>query len=276
MIYGMVLFLNLHTATAADIRCANVLASMTSESTAATPSSVKANTSALEILKNEKIVAKNKFTTSRSLQEYIGFFSFKDGNTLKQPLFEKLQSLKSSDRWLDSGAGRAYAQKTFLKSFKDKQDAPELIAMSYKKPLFVWPVFSKKFQYIEGKWLEEIPTSELKKFNLITDIYGPISYSKNPISILNKYLDLLEVGGEAYFLLVSRNNLIDMNGHVVSLGEWLIDVSKNQNDFVIEKLSFNEFRIRLNRPTEFRWHELELKNFFADLPPFRRFAEPNY
>lgn len=226
-----------------------------------------------EVKKTEKTISTNGFTTARDLTEYQSIFKIRNEDYLKGPFTTKLASLQNNHRWLDSGAGRAYAQKTFLKSFNHSEEAPELIALSYKKPALLLPVFSKKFKYQEGRWLEDIPNKELGKFDLITDLYGPFSYSKDPIQVLNKYLDLLSVNGEIYFSFEFRSNIIEINGKAEPLSDWLLETAKFQNDFEIEQISLVAFRIRLLKPTQFHWPQLNLSQFSSNLPPFRRFEE---
>jgi hypothetical protein len=81
-----------------------------------------------ELQKTQGLLARNGFTTARDLNEYASHLKI-------APL---LPELNSSKRWLDAGAGRARAQLDLLNLKKSKSEsAPEMIALSYKKPWFV-------------------------------------------------------------------------------------------------------------------------------------------
>jgi SAM-dependent methyltransferase len=60
-----------------------------------------------------------------------------------------------------------------------------------------------KLRILSGKLFEEV-SDTLEKADLITDIFGIFSYAWDPMQVLQKYLDLLNVGGSIY---IHSNNL---------------------------------------------------------------------
>jgi hypothetical protein len=59
------------------------------------------------------------------------------------------------------------------------------------------PAAQEKLRVIERPF-EKIKDEEIGKFDLITDVWGIFSYSSNPMIVLQRYIDLLNVGGTIY------------------------------------------------------------------------------
>jgi SAM-dependent methyltransferase len=222
----------------------------------------------LQVLKINKSLSKNNFTTSRNLTDYDSVFKLR-------PLLAKMTA---KQRWLDSGAGRAIAQLEYLSLFKKYEfSSPQLVALAYKKP---WFVTSKKinFKYLSGRKLEDYTTTELGKFDLITDFFGPFSYTENAIQVLNVYLDILNVGGTLKIYFTSPHNVVyNKNNEIVSLETWLIqNLNKNSISDAFE-VTFEKGTLTVIRKKEqvFKLPALELNYFYADLPPIRKYKENN-
>lgn len=61
--------------------------------------------------------------------------------------------------------------------------------------------FADSFRYIEGRKVEDIPAREIAvpgSVKLITDLYGPISYSPELVQILRTYGELLATNGQLH------------------------------------------------------------------------------
>lgn len=222
----------------------------------------------LEILKIEKSLNSNGFTTSRTLAEYNSAFKLR-------PILAKMTS---KHRWLDSGAGRALAQLEYLSLFKSSAlDSPELIALAYKKPWFVTSN-KKKFKYLGGRKLEDYSILELGKFELITDFLGPLSYSKNPAQVLNIYLDMLNVDGtlKIYFWN-SYSSVQNRYGELVSLENWIAqNLGKNFGDDIFEvTVEKRTLTVIKKKQQIFKLPDLDLTYFYAELPPIRKYKENN-
>ncbi|MNK06291.1 hypothetical protein D3C87_241850 [compost metagenome] len=136
------------------------------------------------------LVQKNKFVTSRDLSEYKSI--------LHQDFADSLKKLGPTQHWIDLGAGKANAQIEYLKSFESPLMAPQATAVAYKLDRwFSPPKLQGKLMIREGAF-ELQATSTWKKADLITDLFGVISYTPALHSSLQKIVDLLNVQGELF------------------------------------------------------------------------------
>ena len=225
---------------------------------------------ALELQKTQGLLARNGFTTARDLNEYASQLNI--GNLLLE--------LNSSKRWLDAGAGRARAQLDLLDLKKSNSESvPEMIALSFKKP---WFVSRKKesFQYLEGRFIEDYTTSELGTFDLITDLFGPYSYSKNPVVVLNQYLNLLNIHGTLRIYSTSLTSGIWVNGQLMSLENWISQkLSTQQSKAIFEtEIAHGLISVRRISKGSIQLPAINLILFSSDTPPRRKYqidSEPN-
>lgn len=135
-------------------------------------------------------VEKNKFVTSRELWEYE--------SSLHPDFKVRLKGLKSDQHWIDLGAGKANAQIDYLKALPNERDGAQTTAVCYKLDRwFSPPKFSGKLEIKEGLF-ESMPTEKWQKADLITDVFGVLSYSRDMHTSLSKTFDLLKKGGELY------------------------------------------------------------------------------
>src|SRR5688572_16653227 len=149
------------------------------------------------------------YVIDRSLLAYV---------SLLPPGFDRaLASLRPSDRWLDIGAGQGEA---ILDYYTPRYDAmhPEGHAQRGKKAQAVaisiedrrtarWEkttasLGANQIRYLHGKRLREYSSEELGRFRLITDLAGGFSYTRYLSLFIEKVLDLLELHGEFYSLLL--------------------------------------------------------------------------
>jgi hypothetical protein len=78
-----------------------------------------------------------------------------------------------------------------------------------------WDVDCLEAQYIP-------PIRQIGRARLITDVFGPASYSSDLERVLSQYLNLLENDGAAYiFGMFSRTKFLDKNGLELSPTEFL-------------------------------------------------------
>lgn len=145
----------------------------------------------------KKLLTENSFATSRSLtrgKEYgdAGYFSA-FGNDFR----DKLLGFNNKHHWIDSGAGDGAALMEYL-HLKGKA---KLTAISYTPTdnLLQNIVSSKgRIKLIKEKLLENISVNHLDKADIITDFFGPISYTDDLSSTLAKYFELIKHDGEIF------------------------------------------------------------------------------
>lgn len=220
-------------------------------------------TQALELQKTQGVLARNGFTTARDLNEYASHLNI--GSLLPE--------LNASKRWLDAGAGRARAQLDLLELKKRKSESvPEMIALSYKKP---WFVSRKKesFQYLEGRFIEDYHPAELGTFDLITDLFGPYSYSKNPVVVFNQYLNLLNIHGSLRIYSTSLTSGIWVDGQLMSLENWISQkLSTPQAKAIFEtEIAHGLISVRRISQESFQLPAINLILFSSDTPPHRKY-----
>lgn len=135
-------------------------------------------------------------------------------------------AVRRARHWLDVGAGKAAAMREFWKTIRQLsgtlEDTPLMTAVGLREPWSPALARFKKaclsFRYLEGE-IETIPGEKIGKADLITDVYGALSYTKFLDVTLQKYLDLLELGGELHAILlldsvtISPVGLIEHNPH---------------------------------------------------------------
>ncbi|MFL5815414.1 MAG: class I SAM-dependent methyltransferase [Bdellovibrionia bacterium] len=142
---------------------------------------------------------KNDYNTERGLKDYDRAFL--------SALSPKLRALVLKDgHWLDAGAGQARAISEFVRLQQAKKEpVPRITALAYKADpdaarnyqSLSQKVGGQKLKLLQGRFLEQIPKSEIGATDLITDVYGPFAYSQNLDQVLNQYLELLKPGGSA-------------------------------------------------------------------------------
>ena len=177
-------------------------------------------------------------------------------------------------RWLDAGAGRANAQKEYMLQLKDKINSPELLAVAFKKPFFTGIPSKSKMKYLSGRWFEEIPDSELGTFDVITDFFGPVSYGKDSLEIVNKYLRLLNAGGEIFISMPMNAAVLSTErSKVVSLSEWIkmqLEVSAN---YEVEISHTRILKIKYLQGPAIQLSRIKQTSFKSGLPPERFYIE---
>ena len=142
------------------------------------------------------------YTVDRGLADYT--------HALGNAFDRALAALGATDRWLDIGAGRAFA-------ILDYYDAAPAQAPSRGKASAVamsiedrrgprWEEAAKgvaagKVNYVFNRRLRDYSPEELGKFQLITDMIGGFSYSNDLSLFIEKTLGFLEVNGSFFTVL---------------------------------------------------------------------------
>lgn len=141
----------------------------------------------------------------------------------------RLRRLTEEDHWVDMGAGEGRAILQYLQDPTFPRKA-KVTAIAFKKP-----VGSKHaeiesidpgFRYLEG-FVEEMTREQIGSAKLITDVYGPLHYTKNFSEVLQVYVDLLQEGGEIltsgifFHKEAATNFVIKSDGAMISYREWL-------------------------------------------------------
>lgn len=178
----------------------------------------------LAIKKTKRIIEENGFKKNRELRDYIYFFGVRFRLKLAS-IFLK------GGHWLDAGAGSGRGQREFFEKItkiKITKNLLRLTAVSVTKPYEAIEEFSpielshpNQVRYLHERYIEEIPDKEIISFgrlDLITDLFGPLSYSDKPIEILNKYLRILKNDGEIYTNLGGRLKIDERSMTIVN---WL-------------------------------------------------------
>jgi hypothetical protein len=144
-------------------------------------------------------------------------------NKFAPHLRDDLLALGHGQRWFNSGAGNAVAEKEYL----SKSNHSEVVSLVYQRDASLLDSdlpHSPRFHFMEGRFLEEVSNFELGKFDVITDYYGPIAYTRDFTKVLQKYLDLITEDGVIYFALeseASNTQYVVENGEAVTLRNWI-------------------------------------------------------
>lgn len=156
-----------------------------------------------------------EFTVTRDFPKYVQHFG--------DDFARDLRNLGPNGRWLNGGGGKAIAEKEFLAQSQNGK----VVSLVYERPAGLSDhklPRSARFEYKEGRMIEDVPNAELGKFKVISDLYGPLAYTRDFSGVLQKYLDLLEDGGSLYFTLErasSNTQMVAMNGEAASLRDWI-------------------------------------------------------
>ena len=115
--------------------------------------------------------------------------------------------LTKGQRWLDGGSGEARAMIEYL----EDEGPARCTATGYAVPTAAEgrvaeaiKGYKGRFEYISGKYFGDISNQELDwprggDFDLITDLNGVLYYTQDFVGDLERYLELLSVGGVLFF-----------------------------------------------------------------------------
>ncbi len=156
-----------------------------------------------QLVRNEKVVRDNtKFDVDRDFVYYT--------DQLGKSLVKKLRPEKGKTvHWVDLGAGNAFAMRTMFRPlFRTPPVETKSIrctAVGFAEPndLFfkmesqaIEKGFGKDaFRYLAGNFFHEISDAKIGMADVITDVFGVLSYSPDPSRDLRKALNLLNPDG---------------------------------------------------------------------------------
>ena len=161
---------------------------------------------ASEEFKNQENLRDNSFNISRRLLTYNILLAAKEK---LRSFTEIVKSLSPGSIWADMGAGQAAALKDGLEINKNFLG----VAISYKKPkLFqVEEKHRGRLKYLDGDFVENLYFRGklrrlINKVSLLSDIVGPLSYSKNIQMLFDIYFKILKKDGFFYFTIITERN----------------------------------------------------------------------
>lgn len=181
-----------------------------------------------------RLLESNQFLLNRNFNQYSKLFPFETS----PQLFEMLMMMPQNSIWFDMGTGEGNAIVDGLNLFTNFKEG---IGLSFKKPLRarVSDEADGRFQYFDGDLVENMSRrgqfdSYKGKVQLITDVFGPLSYSPYLPELFQFYFDLLAPKGILVFtLLVDRNfDSAYETGNTMKL----LDSRKAVNSFLVEGL----------------------------------------
>ena len=182
------------------------------------------------------------YVTGRGLADYA--------ELLPAGFCDTLGRLRSSDRWLDIGAGEAQAILDYYAPEDDKAPAGtcarprgqvHAVAMSIEdRRTDKWQqqaaiLGEDHIRYLAGRRLRQYSREELGKFQIITDVYGGFSYTEDLSQFIEQVMSLLDVGGVFYTIVQNvhlesggdrpdtsyQTELVDAFGRDLKVCSWL-------------------------------------------------------
>src|SRR5262245_1764770 len=193
-----------------------------------------------ELLKQEKsdrsrgAEVPGGYITGRTLSKYT--------EVLPSGFSDALGGLKSTDRWLDIGAGSGQAILDYYAAPGGARSAGKAraVALSIEdRRTDAWrqqAATNDRIRYLSGKRLRDYSREDLGTFKLITDVYGGFSYTTDLSVFLQKTLGFLDTNGSFYSLVASvrlengkddpektyyLTELLDAQGRDVKVCTWL-------------------------------------------------------
>jgi len=164
-------------------------------------------------VEKDGMFGRKMFNTSRRLSDYSQ--NLFPGND--KGFFAMLSSLPENGIWIDMGAGEG---KALIEGLMKSEKTIQAIGISYRMPQKTLalksaldPKLQSQFRYIDGAFVEDLwMQGRLNEFigkaDLITDVFGPFSYSKDLPHLLKTYLALLRQGGTLSLnVMIEKNNV---------------------------------------------------------------------
>ncbi|HEY1373913.1 MAG TPA: tetratricopeptide repeat protein [Candidatus Binatia bacterium] len=164
-----------------------------------------------EIQRQEKIYNRKGadvprgYITNRGLAKYTGL--------LPAGFCDALAKLGGSDRWLDIGAGEGHAMAEYFAQGDAAKKCGGAGARAHAVAISIedrrsgeWKQLAARLgddrmRYFAGKRLRQYSNDELGKFQLITDVFGGLTYTEDISHYVDRVLGLLDVGGSFYTLI---------------------------------------------------------------------------
>jgi SAM-dependent methyltransferase len=145
------------------------------------------------------------YVIGRALPAYV--------NALPSEFGQDLANLGASGRWLDIGAGEGqaildyYNPTSAIEKNREESSKVQSVAISIEdRRTSRWHqtaarLDTNQIRYLFGKSLGDYTVEELGKFQIITDLLGGFSYTRNLSRFIEKTLGFLQVNGSFYSIL---------------------------------------------------------------------------
>ena len=175
-----------------------------------------------------QLIGRNFFETRRDFEKYAELFP--------QSFLSRVSSLKDDGHWIDAGSGEGFALQDLFNqtvidpekvlkeaassfwrarkividpeplresaqqlNFREAADKPKITGVTYKMERPDPKIPNLAFKV--GRFFEDIPLGEFAPADLITDLYGVISYTPQLDEVLRRYHSLLKDSGRAYIFI---------------------------------------------------------------------------
>lgn len=217
------------------------------------------------------------YRVDRGLDFYSGYFSeLRVAWTNLLPLNEFIKNLKPHQRWIDIGAGEAKAAGDYFnRVFTGNFAHVVAVTVEAYRPQ-IRADAQNRFQYLTGRYFEDIPNEELGVFDVATDIHGAVAYSTRLSEVFQKAGEVLKKGSGLFFTILRRTRILDADCRPVPIDVWVDSFSgfdrlpnPRPNDQAIDgvdwRLVFNRNHAPLIIPP------LELHDLVPATPPYRTF-----
>lgn len=202
-------------------------------------------------------VEKNKFVTNR------GFYEYKE--ILPADFALRVASLRPEQHWVDLGAGKANAQIEYLKGFSEPRTAALTTAVAYKLDRWFRPgSFDGKLVIKEGAFESHV-TSTWQKADVVTDVFGVVSYTHDLQTSFQKIFDLLNTGGELYLAITPYATHFLVQGRALPMIDFLATIEGLRVEGRFGSIKVTKDKDQIKIPN------LKLKSIKDDTPPYRYF-----
>lgn len=219
---------------------------------------------AVALEKLNRLVQSNSFEVRREFTNYAELFP--------QSFLNHISKLGAEGHWVDAGSGEGFAVEDFhsstvlhLESFlknaessfwqrrKIVMDKPAVEQASRElnrrapneKPRITAIAFQMerkppqipRVNFKTGRFFEDIPDSEIGQADIISDLYGVMSYSSQVDQVLKKYHRILKTGGRAYIFLGDYvQNPFEYSGWYASIPKSEVTLKKDQKTSLLDWL----------------------------------------
>jgi len=219
---------------------------------------------AVALEKLNRLVQSNSFEVRREFANYTELFP--------QSFLNNISKLGADGHWVDAGSGEGFAVEDFqsgtvlhFESFVknaessfwqrrriliNKQDVeqasrelnrrapnekPRITAIAFqmeRKPPQI-----PRVDFKIGRFFEDIPDSEIGQADIISDLYGVMSYSSQVDQVVKKYHKILKPGGRAYIFLGDYvESPYEHTGWYASIPKSEVTLKKNQKTSLLDWL----------------------------------------
>ncbi len=148
---------------------------------------------------NDRVLRTNQFAIQRDGE---------DAAALGDLFLNEVNELPENSHFFESGAGEAHVLRQltdgqFLRGKWVQLKSQKITALGIAKPespsiTALANNATRRFRYLEGKYLEDYALAEIGTCDFIFDQYGAFSYTARIDLVIRKYLELLKVGGKMY------------------------------------------------------------------------------